>query len=368
MQANQHIATQIDIQTKSNPKHQQSQWLQMAMSAGTSYPHNQAEQGHMYSSKSSHNINILLSQGLVNTEMSYGTLLNGTSDRPSACALQHTIEHGVTYHSLTTQHDEFDVVHDDTATCEFYPDYSIHDHAKGDCNEYKAQGNDLVPPSHVTNMDDTDQNDVPAGHDVTSEVLINLQEEMAMASLNSSFTREEKACLELEDILQSAGCPLYVYDSVMNWARRNRNRIPSTRVSIINRNSLYRRLSYKLFGEKSTCFQPIEVPTTLPSGRRCCVTVFNIRSQIAMLLSHSTINDWDNYFFNPTDNDPFHLNTFSDWEDGIFDDIQSGIWYDHTQRACITDPANEILVPICLLMELYCLYRGHWHLSQLCFL
>ena len=46
------------------------------------------------------------------------------------------------------------------------------------------------------------------------------------------------------------------------------------------------------------------------------------------------------------------MNTFSNWEEGIIDNIQSGIWYDRTQAATITDPANEILVPIwCLFID-----------------
>jgi hypothetical protein len=104
-----------------------------------------------------------------------------------------------------------------------------------------------------------------------------------------------------------------------------------------------------MFGDQSSKkFKPYEVPTTLPSGRRCGVTVFDIRSQIVMLLKHSAINGWGNYFFSPTRNDPFHINTFSDWEDAVFQDIESSIWYKRTQRSAITNPDNEILVPICL--------------------
>jgi hypothetical protein len=70
-----------------------------------------------------------------------------------------------------------------------------------------------------------------------------------------------------------------------------------------------------------------------------------------MLLKHSAINDWGNYFFSPTRNDPFHINTFTDWEDGVFQDIESSIWYKRTQRSAITNPDNEILVPICLFID-----------------
>jgi hypothetical protein len=191
---------------------------------------------------------------------------------------------------------------------------------------------------------DTDVQNMP------NNILVQLQTAMTVAAMNSCYTREEKACLELESILVSAGTPLYVYDEVMNWAKRNKNRIPSI-VPIINRKMLYDRISYKMFGDQSSKFKPYEIPTTLPSGRRCGVTVFDIRTQIVMLLKHSAINGWGNYFFSPTRNDPFHINTFSDWEDGVFQDIESSIWYKRTQRSAITNPDNEILVPICLFID-----------------
>ena len=223
-------------------------------------------------------------------------------------------------------------------------------------------GDSFLLPSGISNGDecidfstDIDYRENPVAdntevQNMPNNILVKLQTVMTVAAMNSCYTREEKACLELESILVSAGTPLYVYDEVMNWAKRNKNRIPSI-VPIINRKLLYDRLSYKMFGDQSSKFQPYEVPTTLPSGRRCGVTVFDIRSQIVMLLKHSAINDWGNYFFSPTRNDPFHINTFTDWEDGNFEDIESSIWYKRTQRSAITNPDNEILVPICLFID-----------------
>lgn len=98
--------------------------------------------------------------------------------------------------------------------------------------------------------------------------------------------------------------------------------------------------------------KPKETQCILPSGRRCGITTFNVHSQIASLLSDSSINEWENYFFNPQDGDPFYINTFTGWkDDGHFKDVETGIWYARTQKGLMIDNDNEILVPICLFID-----------------
>jgi hypothetical protein len=69
------------------------------------------------------------------------------------------------------------------------------------------------------------------------------------------------------------------------------------------------------------------------------------------LLGNSDINNWSNYFFSPTPEDPFHLNLFSDWEHSSFNDIETSIWYERTHKLVITEETNDILVPICLFID-----------------
>jgi hypothetical protein len=170
---------------------------------------------------------------------------------------------------------------------------------------------------------DTDDNNIFAETN-SNTVLINTQEKISHASDNSCMTRENKACMALEDILRKVGAPLYMYDDIMKWAIKHKNDLP-TRVPPISRTKLYSSLSQKFYGEAAKDMMPKEIPTTLPSGRQCGVTVFNIYSQITSLLGNSDINHWDNYFFHPTHDDPFNLNLFTNWEDSSFNDIETSI-------------------------------------------
>jgi len=216
-------------------------------------------------------------------------------------------------------------------TLEFHDNVSselfFHQH----CNE--NENNNTVPP-----------------HTVDEYKLIMLKEKINKASRNSCFTREDHACLSLEEILRNAGTPLYLYDKILTWAIRNRNRLPA-RVPMINRKKLCSGMSVKLYGDASNEMMPKEIFTTLPSGRCCGVTVFNIYSQITSLLENPDINNWSNYIFDPTPLNPFNLNIFSDWDLSWFNDIETSIWYERTLRMSVKDKDNEILVPICLFID-----------------
>jgi hypothetical protein len=95
----------------------------------------------------------------------------------------------------------------------------------GNCDECIDFSTDIYVRDPVA--DNTEVQNIP------NNILVKLQTATTVAAMNSCYTREEKACLELESILVSAGTPLYIYDFVMNWAKRNKNRIPSI-VPIIN--------------------------------------------------------------------------------------------------------------------------------------
>lgn len=98
---------------------------------------------------------------------------------------------------------------------------------------------------------------------------------------------------------------------------------------------------------------PTEVITTLPSGQHCGVTISNIFLQIVMpLLINWDINKWSKYFFAPTPDNPFNINTFYDRDSSHFNDIVTSIWYERTNRMFVKDPDNEmLLVPICLFIN-----------------
>jgi hypothetical protein len=213
--------------------------------------------------------------------------------------------------------------------------------------------NDMDPHSF-----DAVDDDVNVGHlqDLAqvvrdhSRVLIEMKESMDSAARKRHFTMEQKACVALESMLRKANTPLYLYDEIMSWVYRSRSKLFYIE-PMINRKSLYESLGRKIYGDLSPHMKPREIPLTLPSGRQCGVTVFNVYSQILSLLTREDINQWDNYFFSPKEDDFFHLNTFSDWETGFFDDIETSIWYQRTQAQDIHDPQHELLIPICLFID-----------------
>lgn len=174
--------------------------------------------------------------------------------------------------------------------------------------------------------------------------------EDATSYWNSTITQEDKVCIELENILRKANAHLHLYDDVMQWAFLNKHSIPS-HVPPVSRKTLYAQLSRKIYGDAADEVKPRHIPTTLPSGRQCTISVFNIYSQITQLLLNRNINDWNNYFFSPTPEDPFHLNIFSDWSLDKFDGIETSIWYKRTMDRVISDKDKEILVPICLFID-----------------
>ena len=219
--------------------------------------------------------------------------------------------------------------------------------------EFAYFENDMNPHSTATEEPDVLESLVVVHTETSTSndaVLSEMQESLENASRSSCFTREDKACIQLEDIIRKAGGPLYLYDRVMAWACQHKDVLPS-QVPYINRKALYNNLSTKIYGNLAETMKPKEVKTILPSGRHCGVTIFNIYAQIMKLLSNETINKWENYFFSPTEDNPFHLNTFSDWDTGFFDDIETSIWYKRTQTSVLTDEGTEILIPICLFID-----------------
>jgi hypothetical protein len=187
-------------------------------------------------------------------------------------------------------------------------------------------------------------------HQLDSDILLSVHDKIVRAHINSVITREEQASLSLEEILLNSGSPLYLYDKIMKWAISNKRRFPS-RVPFINRKKLYSGLSRKIYREAESDMMPREVFVTLPSSRRSGVTVFNIYSQITSLLNHHDLNKWSNYFFHPTNNNAFNINKFQQWDNSVFKDIETSIWYERTYKTVVNDPDNEILVPICLFID-----------------
>jgi hypothetical protein len=164
-----------------------------------------------------------------------------------------------------------------------------------DCGPFLFTENDGILNQDHELHDDDDM--VTAEH---HDKLLNIRRRIDMATSywNNSFTREDRVCIQLEHMLRKADAPLYLYDDIMQWAYLNKYTIPLY-VPPLSRKTLYVQLSRKLYGDSVKDMKPKEIQTTLPSGRRCAISVFNIYSQIVQLLGNKNINQWSNHFFHP---------------------------------------------------------------------
>ena len=284
----------------------------------------------------------------------FGTLVNDPTIQFDSSKATAAVHDGYTsrshYHNVLLSHGAYPLTHDRSS--EEYSTGVLNDDLSTEFVVFHNDDMNPHPPAEEKHSFGDSEVLVPVELSNSNElVLSQMQALLENAFLSSCFTKEDKACIQLEEILRKASAPLYLYDNVMAWACQHKDVLPS-RVPYINRKVLYKNLSRKIYGDElCTLMKPKEVKSVLPSGRHCCVTVFNLHAQIIKLLSNESINHWENYFFSPTDDDAFHLNTFSDWNTGFFDDIETSIWYKRTQAAVVTDTEKEILIPICLFID-----------------
>jgi hypothetical protein len=60
--------------------------------------------------------------------------------------------------------------------------------------------------------DNTSEGNNDLQHMIDPDLLVNIQKKIDKANTNSCITREEKACISLEELLVKSGSPLYLYD------------------------------------------------------------------------------------------------------------------------------------------------------------
>jgi hypothetical protein len=226
------------------------------------------------------------------------------------------------YYNILHQHDEGWVKESSTIK-----QYSGHGGNTQVDAEFLFHGDDIEIQSSTSSVERINEISIEIGNnDIANTFAVDTLNELRLIIETSSrdmcLPKEYTACFALEQILRDAGSPVYLYEKVMKWASLYKYSLPSV-VSTPGRTELLNISAQKVYGKATEKMKPKEEPTQLPSGRRCGVTTFNIYAQIVSLLSDTNINSWSDYIFKETEEDPFHLNIFQNWEEGYFNDIEA---------------------------------------------
>ena len=162
----------------------------------------------------------------------------------------------------------------------------------------------------------------------------------------TSYEGDFTAALELEEILHKSGASLGLFDSVMSWARKNHDHIP-TRSEIYSRKKLYEASKAKLYGTVSkskgndemfvTSNEPKLIHCKLPSKRSVTVPIYSFKEHVCSLLSNKMIVTKENLIYSNVNGNPFHVDTYND---GFFGDVHQTQWWDDTTRLVRKDPAK----------------------------
>ena len=97
---------------------------------------------------------------------------------------------------------------------------------------------------------------------------------------NNLFSMQERAVLDLINILEPTGAPKYFNDAILKWAERH------VTINLPTHSTLVNRMKEK-YGQKD--IDPIRIQKTLPSGNLCTLTKFDIKAQLFSLLSDTEL-------------------------------------------------------------------------------
>ena len=161
---------------------------------------------------------------------------------------------------------------------------------------------------------------------------------------NSIFDTSELAMIELLNILEDSGAPVYLFDRLTSWCKRSSNAFQNER--LVSRQSFLRTLSLKLYGKHmSDALKPKVVSHTLPSRKKIDVTAFSFKAKLASILLDKDLMQDNNLLLDV--DDPFSP---PDAELEFLDDLNTGWWWRETwMEICKAD--DEILCPIIFFID-----------------
>jgi len=183
---------------------------------------------------------------------------------------------------------------------------------------------------------------------IMKEIMVNNEKSM---SKNQWFV----AGVELENILSNANVPLHVTDKLFSWAIKHKDNLPSRMSSELKHEKIYKQGALQIYGELDDKMRPQHHHIVLPSGRRVSIVKFDVRAQIFSILDCPYI-DGSNLqhliFDNNSNNNPFDvLLKEGERHKGVYNDIETSVWFQETLRKLYLDPEESIVVPIILFLD-----------------
>ena len=225
-------------------------------------------------------------------------------------------------------------------------------------SDTELEGDALTVDFAMNDADSINSNTTDSGHLRNSDTsMIERKKKIDKLRSITCYENDYMAALELEDILHRAKAPLGLFNTVMNWARRNHDYIP-TRADIFTRNKLYEASKGKLYGTISekkkkdsiavSSNEPKLIHCTLPSNRSITVPTYSFKEHVCNLLSDKRIMKKENLIYKSRDGDHFHVDSFNN---GMYGDVHQSDWFQESMALLINDPENELLVPVLFYLD-----------------
>ena len=125
--------------------------------------------------------------------------------------------------------------------------------------------------------------------------------------------------------------------------------------SELKREKIYKQAALQMYGELDDKMRPQHHHIVLPSGRRVSIVKFDVRAQIFSILDCPYIDGSDLQhliFDNNSNNNPFDvLLKEGERHKGVYNDIETSVWFQETLRKLNLDPEESIVVPIILFLD-----------------
>ena len=217
-------------------------------------------------------------------------------------------------------------------------------------SQLSQSSEESLSQDHVEDIFSDQDEDIHSNDDgelptVIDTSIIDMSNQINEARKHSIYSITDEAMLELHHILKGTNAPLYLFDELTSWCQSFSGAFGRKGDRIDSRETFLKHLGDKVNSPVVTdSMKPIIEEHVLPSGGEITITRFDLKSNIASLLSNDELMKEENLLIDL--DEPFSVPQ----EGCILDDLNSGWWHREThQEICTGD--NELLLPIVLFID-----------------
>ena len=155
------------------------------------------------------------------------------------------------------------------------------------------------------------------------------------------LTSEQKAGLELSQLLDCNGIPKYLFDDIMHWAATNIIKIPYKYNKMLT--EMTEKMNYHSFFAKS---ETIELDI---NGELIEIVYFNFLAQVFSLLTDNELMHPDNLLFGNNPNKYYDID--NSMEDNIRGDVDCCQWYFDTVKLLTKNESNHLVCGVIFFID-----------------